>query len=204
MIDEHGIDSGKTAPEETRERILAAAREVMARKGKRGATTREIAETAGVNEATLFRHFGNKEALIVATAQHYCGALELRGVLSQLPGDLEGDLFAIGSLMLERMTRLRDMIRWSLVEDDYEQSIFSKATWRPQEAIHTLLNEYMQGRVASGDLAGNPGELALLYMGMIFAHVMSRKKFPEMALYADPDRAIKYFIDVFLNGVRSK
>ncbi len=130
MIDEHGIDSGKTAPEETRERILAAAREVMARKGKRGATTREIAETAGVNEATLFRHFGNKEALIVATAQHYCGAIELRGVLAQLPGDLEGDLFAIGSLMLERMTRLRDMIRWSLVEDDYEQSIFSKATWR--------------------------------------------------------------------------
>ena len=56
------------SPEETRERILVAARDVIGRKGKRGATTREIAEVAAVNEATLFRHFGTKEALLVACA----------------------------------------------------------------------------------------------------------------------------------------
>ena len=66
------------SPEETRERILAAAREVIATKGKRGATTREIADVAGVNEATFFRHFGTKEALIIAVAQHFCGFVALR------------------------------------------------------------------------------------------------------------------------------
>ena len=64
------IEGGRSAsPEETRERILTATREIIGRKGKRGATTREIADVAGVNEATLFRHFGTKEALLVACAQ---------------------------------------------------------------------------------------------------------------------------------------
>ena len=59
------VEGGRSAsPEETRERILVATREVIGRKGKRGATTREIAEVAGVNEATLFRHFGTKESLL--------------------------------------------------------------------------------------------------------------------------------------------
>jgi len=190
--------------EVTRERILCAAREVMSHKGKRGATTREIAEVAGVNEATLFRHFGTKEALIIATAQHFCGVAHLKDVLAKLPGTLEADLLVIGADMLERMDRLRDFIRWSLVEDDYDQSVFSKATWRPQETIHALLEEYMRTRVDSGEIIGNPSELSLLYMGMIFAHVMARKKFPTAPIYADPNRALRLFIDVFLNGVRSK
>ncbi|MEO7039366.1 MAG: helix-turn-helix domain-containing protein, partial [Candidatus Elarobacter sp.] len=46
--------------EDTRTRILAAARELFERNGTRGTTTREVAERAGVNEATLFRHFGSK------------------------------------------------------------------------------------------------------------------------------------------------
>src|SRR5581483_5276072 len=48
--------------EETRNRIFAATRQLLAKKGRRGTTTREISELAGVNEATLFRHFGNKDA----------------------------------------------------------------------------------------------------------------------------------------------
>jgi AcrR family transcriptional regulator len=45
--------------EDTRERILVAAREIFEHNGTRGTTTREVAERAGVNEATLFRHFGS-------------------------------------------------------------------------------------------------------------------------------------------------
>ena len=49
---------------EARDQLLPAAIKVYAESGTRGATTRRIAQEAGVNEVTLFRHFGSKEALI--------------------------------------------------------------------------------------------------------------------------------------------
>jgi AcrR family transcriptional regulator len=51
---------------ETRRRILEAAGRVFARDGFRGATTREIAREAQVNEVTLFRHFRSRNDLLRA------------------------------------------------------------------------------------------------------------------------------------------
>jgi AcrR family transcriptional regulator len=53
----------------TRERLLDAAAQTFSRDGLRGATTREIARNAGVNEVTLFRHFKSKEQLLRAVLE---------------------------------------------------------------------------------------------------------------------------------------
>jgi AcrR family transcriptional regulator len=53
----------------TRERLLDAAAQTFARDGIRGATTREIAREAGVNEVTLFRHFKSKQQLLRAVLE---------------------------------------------------------------------------------------------------------------------------------------
>src|SRR5436189_4112269 len=58
----------------THQRLLDAAYRVCAERGLHGATTREIADEAGVNEVTLFRHFGNKEKLIAALFQRSVAA----------------------------------------------------------------------------------------------------------------------------------
>lgn len=205
MIETRKLTEAGKSPEETRERILTAAREVIARKGKRGATTREIADVAGVNEATLFRHFGTKEALIIAVAQHFCGFGELREVASQLHGDLAEDLLTIGRRMLARMDSQMDMIRWSLVETDYEADIFASTAWRPQLAVLEVLVEFLRPRVESGELRGDPKKLAMMFMGLIFMHVLGRSKFPDSELHqGSDDAALRYYIDVLLNGVRDK
>lgn len=47
----------------TRGALLGAARELFAERGYDGTTVRGVADRAGVNQALLFRYFGNKEAL---------------------------------------------------------------------------------------------------------------------------------------------
>lgn len=55
--------AGRRPPGEARRLLLDAARELFARKDYRSTTTREIAESAGVTEYLLFRHFGSKAGL---------------------------------------------------------------------------------------------------------------------------------------------
>lgn len=51
---------------ERRKQIIASAQQVFAQAGLKGARTRQLAEAAGVNQATLFDHFNSKEDLFVA------------------------------------------------------------------------------------------------------------------------------------------
>lgn len=55
---------------ETRQRLVEAALEVFGRLGFEGATTRQIAQQAGTNLAAINYHFGSKEALHIAVAEH--------------------------------------------------------------------------------------------------------------------------------------
>jgi AcrR family transcriptional regulator len=57
------VTTGRRPRGEPRRLLLDAARELFARKDYRSTTTREIAESAGVTEYLLFRHFGSKAGL---------------------------------------------------------------------------------------------------------------------------------------------
>lgn len=52
----------------TRDRILAAAREIFAREGYERATIRGIAEAASINPSMVMRYYGSKEALFAQVA----------------------------------------------------------------------------------------------------------------------------------------
>lgn len=200
---ETGQELAKTQPEETRDRIIAAGREVIARKGKRGATTREIADIAGVNEATLFRHFGNKESLMVAVAKASCPDTHLRDVTQHLTGSIEEQLITLASAMNQGLESMIDIIRWSMVETEYENNLFAETAWRPQTAVHGVITDYMRTQVENGVLQGNPDDLTMVFMGMVFARVISRAKFPESRLMTDSAYGIPKIVNIFLNGVRS-
>src|SRR3981081_4939579 len=77
-----------------RERLLLAARDLFHRHGIRGVGVETIAEAAGTNKMTLYRHFDSKDDLIVAYLQSV--ALEVdemwRGFESDHPRDMQAPL----------------------------------------------------------------------------------------------------------------
>ena len=59
----------------TRAQLIDAALDVFGRLGFEGASTREIAKAAGANLAAIVYHFGGKEALYIAVAEHIAGRI---------------------------------------------------------------------------------------------------------------------------------
>src|ERR1700741_1506031 len=57
----------KRDPEGTREAILEAAGQVLAKDGKEGVSVAQVAQRAGVNRGTAYQHFQTREQLIEAT-----------------------------------------------------------------------------------------------------------------------------------------
>ncbi|HEX3442242.1 MAG TPA: TetR/AcrR family transcriptional regulator [Pseudolabrys sp.] len=65
-----GCDFGLMRP---RERIIRTARELFRKHGIRGVGVDTIAEQAGTNKMTLYRHFGSKDDLIIACLRDVAG-----------------------------------------------------------------------------------------------------------------------------------
>src|SRR5947209_19459743 len=83
---------------ERRERILRAARKLVAARGYDGLTMRELADAARVSVPTLYNLFGSKDAILVAELQTIAAR-----VAAALPRGGEG-FFARGMAAFEAGT----------------------------------------------------------------------------------------------------
>ncbi|RYF48013.1 MAG: TetR/AcrR family transcriptional regulator [Cytophagaceae bacterium] len=102
-----------------RDRLLAAAKLVFARDGLQGATTRAIAQEAGVNEVTLFRHFQNKERLIGEVMESIVMQKHLAepvGAQKAWTGSLKTNLRRYAETLYSVMERDEPLIRTMLGE----------------------------------------------------------------------------------------
>jgi len=88
-------------------RVFEVATALFVRLGYSGTKTQEIAEEAGVNEATLYRRYGNKASLLGKAIDHQWRDVPLAALGPS--DDLEGDLVSIVAAYLET-TRLRGAI----------------------------------------------------------------------------------------------
>lgn len=88
-----GSASRRAVHVSARERILDAAADVMRRHGVARATTKEIAKAAGYSEALPYKHFRDKEELMLLVLRERMPSFVSRGV--PVEGTVEANLVAV-------------------------------------------------------------------------------------------------------------
>ena len=98
----------------TEVRMVEAAVQLFSRQGYKGTSTREIAQLAGVNEATLFRYFTRKADLFWAAAESSLNRLKLgRELQNGLATDVDPKIVVpmLVEFVVENMSQHPELMR---------------------------------------------------------------------------------------------
>ncbi len=188
-----------------RERILDSGLHLFAEKGFTGATTKEISANAGVNEVTLFRHFGSKKALFASIIQERSrlGEIEDRmSVDTDVPVD---DLFERNAKAVLAALKANRHLSMMMLGDAWRMPDMQGMTSDlGMEKSVDLLAGLMAELMAAGKAREmDPRVAARALIGMVQSyyvtrHLLGRKEpGPE-----EDERVISEFVDIFLDGVR--
>lgn len=161
-----------------RDRLLEAAARIYARHGLAGATTRAIAEEAGVNEVTLFRIFESKQRLLDAVVRaHFTTDTAVVSLSrSRSQGNLRVELIDCARRYDERVQENLALIRTMIGEihrhGNNERRVY-ESLFRPlRDAMVERLTEAQNRRELRKGVS--PSLLADLLVGMIFTGVLRR------------------------------
>jgi AcrR family transcriptional regulator len=199
------MPSAKTSPspEETRQRIIEAAVEIGSRVGYARATTKAIAEAAGVNEITLFRHFGNKANLFSAAIEQYGGPALAPAIETQLSGEYRQDLMVIGHIFIKVLFERREMLRLLLCESAHIPEVRTVLARNPRE-LRRMLARYLQSQMENGTIKEqHPEAMAQAFLGMFYAYAISLNILDEALKPAiSTEELVSQFVDIFVAGTR--
>jgi AcrR family transcriptional regulator len=185
---------------DVRTALLEAAMKVFAEAGTRGATTRRIAQEAGVNEVSLFRHFGSKTALIHDALALYAE----RAPMSRLPDtpvDPRAELTRWARSHHENLYRARAFIRTGMSEFEEDPEVCSSVCRVPNELssdLHAYLLRLRETGLASGDWDARAAVSML--MGTLFADAIGRDAMPARYPYSRQSAA-GHYVTLFLRAL---
>jgi AcrR family transcriptional regulator len=187
----------------TQERLLDAAARILARDGLHGATTREIASDAGVNEVTLFRHFQSKENLLGAVfrrvAAQHSEALAEADTSSH---DVHGDLLRCARSYDELIEKNQALIRTIIGEASRYPEHARRMIHEAFQPFRAKLVGYLEAGQAAGtvrrDLAVSPA--IDVFTGMLLAGMLRRTS-QCLTLEYSRKNYLETAVEIFVRGI---
>jgi AcrR family transcriptional regulator len=168
----------KQLTEARQAQILDAAAKVFGEKGFHRATTKEIAETAGVSEGTIYNYFDSKADLLIGLMTRLA---ELEHLSVELTGALQGDareFFAAAlSQRADRIRQgaeiLRAVLPEVIVNPELGQRFYRQYVLR----IATMLERYLEaqierGRVRPVDVPLTVRAVQGMIVGLLFLRIL--------------------------------
>lgn len=182
--------------------VLRVAREVF-RAGGHSATTREIADTAGISEAILYQRFGSKDQLFFA-AMHPTGpdVEQLLGPADP-PGDGRDYLHETVVRMGEYMADVIPLALRLMTHPSFDHASFGRARPTAHESLQQALAVRLESLARRGKIAApSPPATARVLVSLahdwalagVFTHEASARRV----------RRLKEMVDVVWRGLRPR
>jgi len=187
---------------DTRQRILDAAVRVFGRDGVSGATTREIARVAKVNEVTLFRHFKNKNELLRQVVMQSSKRYEqvFAAAALETPDDLRCTVRTYAETYAKKLRDNEDLVRTFVGEMNRHlklcRSLFVESMKPVRQRFIAYLQAAQKARLVREDL--DPTIAADALSGMLLAGALRR---PLTESIYGSRRYVGTCVELFLKGI---
>lgn len=186
-----------------RQRLIEAARAEFSDKGIECGTTRGIAERAGCNEVTLFRHFESKQGLLAAVVQDTSDEFRcLCECPERLTGDLGGDLETFARVYNQSLERCEGMARAMIGEGRRRPTLCKELIGDVLEPFHKAIANHLDQRKADGVVRADLNTMAFaeIFTATLFGGMLRRT---SGLSDLDRDGWIRETVAVFIRGIEA-
>lgn len=194
--------------EERREQLIRAATAIFSQKGFSGATTKEIAAKACVNEALIFRHFEGKDALYEAVIAERFAGLRADSRCDELKHAAEsrndhGVFRSAGEMVMHRYRSERDIIRILIYGILENRTTLVDRFERELSPLGDFLVDYIKQRQDEGVfLEMEPQPLVFGFFGMVTHHATVGELIGKQEKLSDAKEALDLYASIILKSLR--
>lgn len=191
---------------ERRQQLIDAAVRVFAERGFRGATTREIAVTAGVTEAVIFQHFADKDSLYAAILEQKCRGEQAQQWLAGMQAAAEaGDDAAVLRQLFEGILDHHDRdphVLRLMIYSALEQHPLAQRMQAQAMRLYQVLERFIRDGQRAGRFRHAPtAVLVRAVLAVPIYYVMQRRLFGTPWPAARPEDLIDSGVQFVLAGL---
>jgi AcrR family transcriptional regulator len=200
------------AGDERREQICRIAMRLFSENGFRGTTTKEIANAAGVSEATVFKYFSNKDELYAAILDHKACEHPFEDPFAEVADKIEqkDDFGVFYGMALNALNHQRDdvdflrLMMYSALEGHDLARVFVEGFIT---RFYEFLSEYIRQRQADGVFREvDPRVVVRAFIGMFVHHSLNNILWDkeQKLLKISNEEAAREFTTILLQGIRKE
>jgi AcrR family transcriptional regulator len=189
----------------TQDSIVEAAYQLFAEKGFDRATTKEIAERAGVAELTVFRHFQNKHNIFQQVLLRYSPASYIEEALAEIEKmPFREGFYRLTQILVDHLQKNRNIIRLNLMETAFDAQ-FKNAVNPVRRKVLNHILAYFKQWTADGTLPGGftLEEVAHTYLWSIFSTIVLFDSEKMDIIQTPAERMCDVIFAIFLQSFRS-
>ena len=188
--------------DETQLKIIDATMNHIINKGYSGATTKNIARQAGVNECTIFRKFQGKKEIVLAAMELPKWNPGLSEKDFSYSGDLRKDLISFSEVYLNKVTPQMVKISIGLRTAELEGAAIPGIMKVPM-IFKKVLTKYFNEMIQKGKMRDCDVEsISIQFIAMNFGFAFLKASFGNNLVCVSEKEYINSSVDTFISGIK--